>query len=136
MTAMRKLKMIIGALLLTVSASAEDYPYMSFQTTDGEIVSVGVESLTMNFADGKLLLQNVDGSKEFALTDLSRMFFSSSATTISSIEANCGNGKKRVYTLSGIYIGEFSSLREIEETVANGMYLVKDNNNTTKIAVR
>lgn len=128
--------MIIGALLLTVSASAEEYSYMSFQTTNGDIVSFGVESLTMSFSDGKLLLQNVDGSKEFAVADLSRMFFSSSATAISNIETNNASGKKRVYTLSGIFIGEFNSLLEVKDAVKSGMYLVKDNNNTTKIAVR
>lgn len=127
------------SLLLLVgvmSASAEEYPYLSFQTSDGSIVSFGVESLTMTVADGKLLVQNGDGSRTFDLGSLSRMFFASDASGIDEAVVPESEGKKRVYTMSGVYMGSFDSVSDASGKLGRGMYLIKDNNNTTKFVVR
>ena len=133
---MKKIKMTLAALAVAATASAYDFPYLSFETTGGEVVSVSVENLEMTVADGKLTVIAADGTKEFTVAELSRMFFSSEATGISEATAEVGSGKKKVYTVSGTYVGTYGSAADIKAALGSGLYIVKDNNNTTKITVR
>ncbi len=132
---MKKMSVTLAALAVAATASADDFPYLSFETTGGEVVSVGVENLEMTVADGKLTVTAADGTKEFAVADLSRMFFSSVPAGISEITA-ADSGKKKVYTVSGTYVGSFGSAEEMKASLGSGLYIVKDNNNTTKVTVR
>lgn len=128
--------MTLAALAVAATASAEDFPYLSFETTGGEVVSVSVENLEMTIADGKLTVTAADGTKEFTVAELSRMFFSSDATSISEASTGGNSGKKKVYTVSGTYVGAFNSVADMKTALGSGLYIVKDNNNTTKITVR
>ena len=88
--------MTLVAIVGTLSAWADDYPYLVFQNADGSVKTVAVESLTITFSDGKLLATNVAGTETFALSDLSKMYFSSDATGIEEIE----NGKWKILRFS------------------------------------
>lgn len=76
---MRTIIMTMCGLLAATAASADtvtSYPYFSFQTIDGNIVSVKSESLTMTIANGKLIVGNGAVSHEFSVTNLDKMYFS------------------------------------------------------------
>lgn len=132
---MKKICATLAALAAATTAGAYDFPYISFETTGGEVVSVSVENLEMTVTDGKLTVAAADGTKEFTLTGLSRMFFSSDPAGISEA-TTAGSGKKKVYTVSGTYVGTFDSATDMKAVLGSGLYIVKDNNNTTKITVR
>ena len=66
------LSMMVGTLLSlsmmagTLSAMGENYPYLTFETSDGSKTSISTASLTINIQDGKLMA----GSMELTLADL------------------------------------------------------------------
>lgn len=136
---MKRLLFASAALLAVSAASADTYPYLSFQSTDGTTVSVEVESLSMVFSDsGKtLVVSNGSESHTLDVAYLSKMFFSENpATGISDVHAAGNSSGMQVFTLSGTLVGQYSSRGSLEENVEPGIYLVKENGVTKKIAVR
>ena len=129
---MKRLKIVFGLLFCTVLCHAEDYNNLSFEKTDGSVVSVSADNLSMTFSGGELLLDNgAAETQEIAVADLSRMFFSSSTSSITET-TSCGDTEKLVYTLSGVCMGRYNDLK----TLPRGMYVVKEGNKTFKMTVR
>lgn len=129
---MKRLKIVFGLLFCMVLCHAEDYTNLSFENTDGSVVSVSVDNLSMTFSGGKLLLDNgAAATQEIAVADLSRMFFSSSTSSIMET-TSCGDAEKLVYTLSGVCMGRYDAVK----TLPGGMYVVKEGNKTFKMTVR
>ena len=134
---MKKVMFLIVACLPLLAAHAESYPYLTFQKADGSLQSVGVEALEMTFQDGKLVYSNSTGTGTLKLADLAAMYFSSTdATAITSPTADSGDGKVEVFSLQGVSYGTFANLQAMKESVPTGMYIVKTNGKTQKIAVR
>lgn len=133
---MKKFLIPTMALMLAMSASAETYPYLSFQTVDGSVVSLKSSNLNLTIEDGKLVVQNDEGSNKFVLTDLARMFFSQSTeTAITNLNTDV-NSTLQVYTTSGVFLGGFDSERSLRRSVPSGIYVVKTNGRTLKMAVK
>ena len=134
---MKKVMFLIVACLPLLAAHAESYPYLTFQKADGSLQSIGVEALEMTFQDGKLVYSNSTGTGTLKLADLAAMYFSSTdATAITSPTADSGDGKVEVFSLQGVSYGTFANLQAMKESVPTGMYIVKTNGKTQKIAVR
>ena len=134
---MKKVMFLIVACLPLLAAHAESYPYLTFQKADGSLQSIGVEALEMTFQDGKLVYTNSTGTGTLTLADLAAMYFSSTdATAITSPTADSGDGKVEVFSLQGVSYGTFANLQAMKESVPTGMYIVKTNGKTQKIAVR
>lgn len=133
----KKLFFLPLAWLPFVAANADTYPYLSFETQDGTTRSVSVESLTMTFSDGKLLASNGTDSYEIDVASLSRMYFSASnVTAISDLERSDTHGQMDVYTLSGVKVGSFDNDAALRNGVGAGVYIVKSNGKTFKVALR
>ncbi len=133
----RKLLILSLAGLPFAAAEADTYPYLSFETQDGTVRSVSVSSLTMTFSNGKLLAENGTDSYEIDAASLSRMYFSAdNLTAISDVKGGDGLGKLDVYTLSGVRIGSFDSADALRNAVSAGVYIVKSNGKTLKVAVK
>lgn len=136
---MRRTFILSAVLSFAGIAHADTFNYLSFQSTDGTTQSVMAESLTMTFADSgeKLVANNGTETYSFDVANLSRMFFTTSNLTgISEVTFATSNGELQVYTLSGIYVGKFANRRTLDEAVEAGVYLVRQNGKTLKIAVR
>lgn len=135
---MNRIKLFIMALIFATTASADTYPYLSFQQNDGIAVSIGAESLSMTFSDSGTKLYASNGTESLTLNtaDISKMFFTKDPATGISEVAETNSIELRVYTTSGIYVGTFSNRREIDESLEPGIYLMTKNGKTTKIAVR
>lgn len=116
--------------MATLSAWADDYSYLTFQSTDGTISSVAVESLTITVSNGKLLATNAAGTKTFTLKELSKMYFSSDPTGIESIEnEKLRNGEnEKIYNLSGQKMSNGQMKR--------GIYVIRQNGKTRKVVVK
>ena len=129
------------ALLLTVwgavlVAHAEEYPYLTFETTDGAKISVSVESLTLSF-NGTTLTA---GSQTFTLSNLAKMYFTATSETTTGIES-IGNlsidrllsEDAEVFDLSGKKIARGTSSNG---QLPRGVYIIKTKEGTSKIAVK
>lgn len=133
----KKVLFLIMACLPIVAIHAEDYPYLTFQKADGTLLSVGVESLEMTFQDGNLNYTNSAGTGTLTVADLASMYFSSAdVTAISSLTADSSDCKVQAFSLQGTSYGTFDSMQSMKASVPTGMYIVKTNGKTQKIAVK
>ena len=123
---------ILGILMTvgTLPTMAGNYPYLTFELTDGAKVSVSVTSLSLSFNGNTLKA----GSQTFTVSNLSKMYFSSTdetnggATAIEELTADDLEGKE-IYDLNGHRLASDAQL-------PRGVYIVKSKNKTCKIVVR
>ena len=116
---------------LCVHADDVTYPYLVFETTDGTAIAIPVSSLTLSIADGKLTA----GDKTFTLTDLSKMYFSDSATTGITETGTHVNAPVHIYATDGTYVGTFGNVRQAESTLKHGIYIIKSEKETHKTVI-
>lgn len=135
------MKKLLLSLFLSVAAVtntfADDFGYLTFQTSSGKLTSVAVSSLVLKVSGTKLVATNASGTTEFTLADLSKMYFSAKdeATNISSLTDN-GESAYSVYTLSGVSIGTFKSMDIINGSLKSGVYIVKCAGKTHKLVIK
>lgn len=119
--------MMAAFALLGNSAMADDFHYLTFETTDGAKASVEISALSMTI-DGTTLAA---GNQTFPLSNLSKMYFSvsdetSSATGIRQLDNLNWQEILAVYDLQGHKIAK--------EKMKKGVYIVKTQGGTYKIA--
>ncbi len=115
--------MIMG----TLGMQAGDYSYLTFETTDGSKVSVSVAGLNITISGTTLTA----GSQSFTLTNLSKMYFSTtdeSTTGISELMTADIDEATEIYDLRGMRVGK--------DQMRRGVYVVKTKNGTFKVNVK
>ena len=134
---MKKFLTVVAALLIALSMQAYEYPYLSFQTSEGTVQSVSVNELIITFSNGQLMLTNTDGSQTISLSDISNMFFSKETNTtgVTRIE-DVSNQAVEVFTINGQALGRFESMQKAKAELKPGLYLMKSNGKTQKIVIR
>ena len=125
---MKKLMMLLTLMMGTIGMKAADYPYLTFELTDGSKASVSVSSdVAMTFSGTTLTI----GSETFTLTNLSKMYFSTSdetTTGISALETADSNEIEAIYNLQGHKVSR--------DQMQRGVYIVKTKKGTSKITVK
>ena len=124
---MKKLVVFLLMMMVTLAVHAADYTYLTFETTDGAKASVSVENLTLTISGTTLTA----GSQSFTLSNLSKMYFSTSDETTTVIEeiTNAALDEATdIYDLQGHKV--------TKEQMRNGVYIVKSKNRTYKMVVR
>jgi hypothetical protein len=124
---MKKLVVFLLMMMGTMAVHAADYAYLTFETTDGAKASVSVENLTLTI-NGTTLTA---GSQQFTLSNLSKMYFSTSdetATGIEEINSAAIEEATDIYDLQGHKVSK--------EQMKKGVYIVKTNSRTYKMVVR
>lgn len=123
---MRKKLLLFMLLIGSMALHAEDYTYLTFETTDGAKVSVSVSSLSITISGTTLTA----GDQSFTLSNLSKMYFSSSneTTDIESFTIVDGDDITEIYDLKGSKVSK--------DQMHKGVYVVKSKNGTHKITVR
>lgn len=132
-------QVLIMALLLltTASVKADDYAYLAFENGDGTTQTLPADGLKITYADGKIVAVSSNGSQTFTLSDLYKMYFANTSTAISDLSADtAGTSAVTVYTISGIQVGHYASLATARANLKAGLYLVKQQQKTFKIAVK
>ena len=124
---LKKMGMMAAFALLGTSAMADEFHYLTFETTDGAKASVEISSLSMTI-EGTTL---VAGNQTFVLSNLNKMYFSvsdetSSATGIRQLDNLNSQEILAVYDLQGHQIAK--------EQMKKGVYIVKTKGETYKIA--
>ena len=126
---MKKLALSFLLLVGTQTAQAEDYTYLTFETTDGAKTSVDVSSLpvTINLDNSTLTI----GDQTFALADLSKMYFSTQSETTTGIQE-----------VSFISLDEDTDIYDMhgrkvsKEQMRHGIYVMKTKQGTRKVSVK
>lgn len=124
---MKRLLFILMMMTGTLAMQAGDYPYLTFETTDGNKVSVSTESLTLTVSGTTLTA----GSQSFTLVNLSRMYFSTSDETTTGISETVTadlNEVTDIYDLKGNKVSK--------SQMQKGVYIVKTNKGTFKMTVK
>jgi len=118
-------------LLLMVgmmTASAADYVYLTFETSDGAKASVSVSSLTLTISGTTLTA----GSQSFTLTNLNKMYFTttdeSTSTGISELTNVSLDNTTAIYDLKGNMVSK--------DQMTKGVYIVKTKQGTHKIVMK
>ena len=124
---MKKIFLLWMALAGALTVQAEDYAYLTFETTDGAKASVAVSSLSLTISGSTLTA----GSQTFPLSNLSKMYFSTSdetATGIEEVTAATLDEAAEIYDLQGHKVSK--------DQMRKGVYIVKSSNRTYKMIVR
>ena len=131
---MKKIAIVFLLLVSALTTSAEGFPYLTFELTDGSKVSVDVTQLTLAISGNTLKA----GSLSFTLTNLNKMYFSNTNETTTGIEdveeqALSDFSIAEVYDLNGRRILNGSSMKG---RLPQGVYIVKTREKTYKMMVR
>ena len=121
---MKKIALTLLILVGTLTAQADGYTYLTFETTDGTKASVAIESLTLSI-NGTTLTA---GTQQFSLSNLSKMYFSTtdeSTTGIESISIESLDEATDIYDLQGHKVTKAQMRR--------GVYIVKTKSKTYKM---
>lgn len=124
---MKRLLFILMMMTGTLAMQAGDYPYLTFETTDGNKVSVSTESLTLTVSGTTLTA----GNQSFTLVNLSKMYFSTSDETTTGISETVTadlNEVTDIYDLKGNKVSK--------SQMQKGVYIVKTNKGTFKMTVK
>ena len=119
--------MLLTMLVGTLTAQAEEYSYLTFETTDGAKASVSVSDLTLTISGTTLTA----GTQSFTLSNLSKMYFSTtdeSTTGIEEITSATLDEATDIYDLQGHKV--------TKDQMRKGVYIVKTNSRTYKMVVR
>lgn len=113
--AMKKVLLSLMLLVAVLTAArAENYAYLTFETTDGAKTSVPVSSLELTFSGTMLTV----GDNAFVLSNLNKMYFSvSDETTVTGIDTYLLKEAVEVYDLKGNRVSE--------PQMTAGVYVVK-----------
>ena len=133
---MRKFVLLLMVWGSTLVAQAEDYPYLTFEMTDGSKVSVSVESLKLSFSETTLTA----GSQTFTISNLSKMYFTATSETTTGVESIDNLSIDRmlskdddIYDLSGKLVLRGTSSKG---KLTRGVYIIKTKEGISKIAVK
>ena len=124
---MKKKLLLLTALMGTLTALAVDYPYLTIELTDGTKASISVSSNVPLYFDGATL---TIGSESFTLTNLSKMYFSTTSETTGIAEAQTisDDEVEAIYDLSGHQV--------TKEQMRRGVYIIKTRKGTSKVTVK
>lgn len=124
---MKKIILFMTMMVGVLTAHADSYTYLTFETTDGAKASVSVSDLTLTISGTTLIA----GTQSFTLTNLSKMYFSTSDETTTGIEEITSatlDEATDIYDLQGH--------RVTKAQMRRGVYIVKTKSRTYKMMVR
>lgn len=124
---MKKIVLLLMTLIGTLKVQADSYSYLTFETTDGAKVSVAMEeSMTLSISGTTLTV----GTESFTLTNLSKMYFSTTdeTTGIEEITSATIDDATDIYDLQGHKV--------TKEQMRKGVYIVKTKDRTYKLVVK
>lgn len=130
----RNFTALVLFFIWAATAAASDYPYLTFSTQGGVAHSVAVDELVITFAEGKMIAHSAQGNLELELQALEKMCFTIEQSGVSGVKSV--SGAVRVYSMQGVEIGRFASQTEAVSRLPQGLYIVKHDGSTLKLAVR
>ena len=125
-TNMKKIAFFLLAFVSVQNIQAEEYSFLTFETTDGAKASISVKSLSLNISGTTLTA----GQQSFILSNLSKMYFSSTdeTTGIEEITSATLDEATDIYDLQGH--------KMTKAQMKKGIYIVKTKQGVHKILVK
>ncbi len=124
---MKRLLFLMMMMMGMLVTQAADYPYLTFETTDGNKISVSTESLTLTISGTTLTA----GNQSFTLVNLSKMYFSTTdegTTGISETMVADLDEATDIYDLKGNKVSR--------SQMQKGVYIVKTAKGTFKVTAK
>ena len=123
---MKKIALFLLAFVSVQNIQAEEYSFLTFETTDGAKASISVKSLSLNISGTTLTA----GQQSFTLSNLSKMYFSSTdeTTGIEEITSATLDEATDIYDLQGH--------KMTKSQMKKGIYIVKTKQGVHKILVK
>ena len=125
---MKKLFLLLAFMIGALTVQAADYTYLTFETTDRAKVSVEASSLSITISGTTLTA----GSQKFTLSNLSKMYFSTSDETTGlseELKVKSEEFATAIYDLQGRKVTK-------DELRSGQVYIVKTKSGNHKIAVK
>ena len=125
---MKKMFLLLAVVIGALTVQAADYTYLTFETTDGAKVSVEASSLSITISGTTLTA----GSQKFTLSNLSKMYFSTSDETTGlseELKVKSEEFATAIYDLQGRKVTK-------DELRSGQVYIVKTKSGNHKIAVK
>ena len=120
---MKKILLLLTMLVGAMTAQAEDYTYLTFETTDGAKASVSVASdVTLTISGTTLTV------------GLSKMYFSTTDETGTTGIETIDNGQLTIDNSTEIY--DLQGHKVSKDQMRRGVYIVKTNSRTYKMVVK
>ena len=135
---MKRFLLVLMVIACAPVAFADDfeYNYLAFTNSSGVDQTVAVTDLKITFADGKLIAVNGDGTKQFELTDLTKMYFTDTPTGIADVIVDGNASQVEIYSVAGVFVGKYPTLAAAKSVMKSGVYVIRQGNKTTKIAIK
>lgn len=149
---MKRLFFLMVALMLTLSASAQTYSYLTVKMNSGTEQSLKLDGLKLTFDGQDLKAVNSEESASFTLADLAKMYFSVNATGIDAVTTTAtASGFKAgrlivnapagttvsVYNVAGQLVGKYqksvNGTEQLGSNFGHGVYIVRAGSNTSKL---
>ena len=124
---MKRIVLLLMAVVGVLTMQAADYTFLTFETTDGAKASVAVENLTITISGTTLTA----GTQSFTLSNLAKMYFSASdesTTGIEEITSATLDEATDIYDLQGHKVSKAQ--------MCKGVYIVKTKSKTFKMVVK
>ena len=133
---MKRILLFLLLALPLMSASADDYRFLAFQTQDGTVQTLPITGLRITFADGQLIATDGTTNVTLPLSELSKMFFSNTeVTAIESVAVSEGRYEGVVYNLQGVRVGSIREGGNGLQSLPRGIYIVTRQGKTEKISI-
>lgn len=119
---MKKIVLLLAIMAsAALSAHAEGYPFLTVQHSDGSQQSFASTGLVITFNDGNMVVSQNGTKTTLALSDLSKMFFSTTSGIQQTENEPATKSSEDIYDLSGRkIINQSASLK----TLPKGIYIV------------
>ena len=124
---MKKIILFMTMMVGVLTAHADSYTFLTFETSDGAKASVSVSDLTLTISGTTLTA----GTQSFTLTNLSKMYFSTSDETTTGISEVM---KAHLDEATDIY--DLQGHKVTKAQMHRGVYIVKTKSRTYKMVVR
>ena len=140
---MNRFFLLLTVLVGALTAHADSYPYLTFETTDGAKASIpignseegNVKSVEIAINGNTLTV----GDQQFTLTNLAKMYFSTTDETAGIENVNDNESYTEIYNLQGKRL-QMSNVKcqmsDINGQLPKGVYIVKTKEKTYKLMVR
>ncbi len=116
---MKKVLFLLLTLLMGISAQAQSFSYLRFNSGSGTEQSISTDGLKITFSNGYLVASSNDGSARIALNSMNFMYFSNtgggSSFQLGDVNRDGSVNVSDVTTLINMILG----LHVMDEEVAN-----------------
>lgn len=129
---MKKVLFVLLMMTGMLTAHADSYTYLTFEKSDGTLTSVPLSSLSITISGTTLTA----GDQTFALADLTKMYFTTADVTAIDEVKTAVNGEVEVFSMNGVAMGKYTTVQKAMSSLRTGVYIVKSNGKTVKVAVK